>query len=246
MLRLLVLLVWLTAPATAAPEAAREAYMEGRYADAADLAEDGGSASGLILAAQAIQTRLLLEGADAGEARRARRLAERALEREPNSVEALIQIAVSYGMEARASGSAMTYFRGSPRKGREALDRALSLEPANARARAVSGAWHLEVLWRGGEAGERLYGADLETGIAEFEAAMRLGAEAMAGTQFAQLLAVHDETAHRESINHAIAWTLDQPAPSHLDRVAQDRARRLEEVLARGEPLAPIAEPWLN
>ena len=241
-----LLLALAASPAFADIGAARQAYAAGEYDSAAALAGHGGGAEGYVLAAEAISTRLVLEGADAGAARRARRHAEGALAAEPDNVAALVQLAVSYGLEARASSDVSNYFRGSAHKGRQALDRALTLAPGNAQARAVSGAWHLEILWRGGEAGRRIYGADAETGIAEFEAALRLGAAPMAGVQYAALLLALDADAYRDRAEAALDWTRTQAAETAFDRSALERADALRNVMENAEARNALIHGWLG
>lgn len=240
------LILSVAGPALADIGAARQAYASGDYVFAAETAAEIESADAQVLAAEAISTRLVLEGADARAARTARDHAEAALEMEPDSVSALVQLAVSYGLEARASSDFANYFRGSAARGREALDRALTLEPGNAQARAVSGAWHLEILWRGGETAQRLYGANAPDGIADFEAALRLGAAPMAGAQYAALLLALDPAAHRDRAEAALDWTLTQPVETAFDDAAVQRAGALREALDDDKARASLIRDWLG
>ncbi|WP_022698333.1 hypothetical protein [Euryhalocaulis caribicus] len=245
---LLTALLALTAagPALADIGAARQAYASGDYVRAAETAAEIERAEAQVLAAEAISTRLVLEGANARAARTARGHAEAALEMDPDSVSALVQLAVSYGLEARASSDIANYFRGSAARGREALDRAQTLQPNNAQARAVSGAWHLEILWRGGETAQRLYGANAPDGIADFEAALQLGAAPMAGAQYAALLLALDPAAHRDRARATLDWTLAQPVETAFDDAAVQRAGALREALDEDEARAALIRDWLG
>jgi len=223
-----------------------QAYAQGAYAAAAEQADAAGGVEGHVMAARAINTRLVIEGSNAADARRAQRHAEAALDVEPDHVEALIQRAAAVGFEARVSSDLANYFRGSARRVRDSVDQALRLAPGDARARAVSGAWHLELVWRGGDAARSLYGADVQAGLAEFEAALRLGADPMAGVQFAALLVALDAEAHRARALDALDWTLEQPAELHVDEIAHARAAALNDAIDEPERRQALLARWLE
>ena len=92
----------------------------------------------------------------------------------------------------------------------------------------------------------RIYGADAETGIAEFEAALRLGAAPMAGVQYAALLLALDADAYRDRAEAALDWTRTQAAETAFDRSALERADALRNVMENAEARNALIHGWLG
>lgn len=171
-------LVLFAVPAHAEPsEAALRLYADGNYLAAADIADDLETAASLSFASRAFMAACATAPARADVDAwldRAEQTARDALALDGRSVEARLQLALVYGVRGRRATLAQAFTGRYAPRGRRLIDEALALQPRNARAHALLGAWHLEVLRRGGRAGAAAYGASQRRGAAEFERAMAL------------------------------------------------------------------------
>jgi len=169
-----LLVLFFIVGAASAEERAWKAFADGDYLGAAALAESGGGE-------RALAARALIAAAVTGESTdvdgliaRAERNARAALAQGEDAVEARLQLALALGLKGRRAPLAEVLRRGYAREGRALLDAALQRDPESAWAHALDGAWHLEVLRRGGAAGAHFYGASAVRGIAAFDRARAL------------------------------------------------------------------------
>ena len=139
-----------------------------------------GTASGLVLAAEALNAQLLLGLADKKikTAKRAMKLAKAALALEPQNPDAQFQYAIAYGFYGRHVSSFTAWRKNLPKKIRDEIDKAAKLAPADGRVDALKGAWHLNLLYRaGGWDVKKRYGADEATGLANYQTALKTNAD---------------------------------------------------------------------
>lgn len=192
-----VALVLFAAGAARAEERAWDAYADGAYLDAAALAESGDGERALaaraLIAAAVTGASTDIDGLVA----RAERNARAALAQGEDGVEARLQLALALGLKGRRAPLAEVLRRGYAREGRALIDAALVRAPQSPWAHALDGAWHLEVLRRGGRAGARFYGASAAQGIAAFGRARALAPDdAVIAYQFAVALLELDGEGH--------------------------------------------------
>ncbi|MBS0383888.1 MAG: hypothetical protein JSS00_00900 [Proteobacteria bacterium] len=235
----IALLACLTgAPAMAEPpSAALRLYAAGEYVAAADLADGQPSATSRALASRALlaacasansssEIDALLARADAS--------ARQALALDPGSVEALLQLALVYGVEGRRASLAHAFASGYAARGKRLIDQALALDPDSAHAHALLGAWNLEVVRRGGVAGAMLYGARASAGIAEFERARALAPDdILIVLHYAVALLALDPVAHGPRARALIATVAVAHPGDALETLAQQTAERLQAALAQ-------------
>lgn len=159
------------------PGSAVQLYASGNYIAAADAVAQDDDAATLAFASQALMAACVTtndRSQISGWLDRAEESAREALERDPNSVDARMQLALVYGVRGRRANIADAVAHNYAPRGKRMIEEALAIEPNNARAHALLGAWHLEVIRRGGRAGAAAYGARLETGLREFNRARAL------------------------------------------------------------------------
>jgi len=219
-------------------------YRDGAFADAADAGGALGTADGLALAARASNVRAIyLAG---GEQRRAllsdaERFARRALAADRGHVEAALQLVVSLGEQARAMDAFQAFLAGLADESGRLLDGLARKADDNAYYHAVAGAWHGELVRRGGAflAGA-FYGADLDEATRHFERALALApASALIPTEYAkQLLALHGDTARARAL--LAQATASPPKDAQRELVRREAARLLAELdTVAGAPSAP-------
>ncbi len=236
----LCLVFLFAAPARADIEEARQLYAAGAYEDAAKAGEAVGDAQGLSLAAKALLARTLVSETAVSDSELARIEADaaKALTLDKKNVEARLSLAAVLGVKGRRASLGEALTKGYGPKGKRLIDEALALEPDNARAQAMLGGWHLEVLRRAGPAG-RVMGARLEGGEAAFERALALAPRnpALRAHYAVALLALSPERyGVRASALLAEAASLT-PADA-FEAAAREEARRIGALLASDGALA--------
>jgi tetratricopeptide (TPR) repeat protein len=241
----LVLAAWLAlvpGGLAQAQTATQRLYAEGAFLQAAAAGEASSSASGYALAARALLARCMLAGNDQDEMvwiERARRNAESALAREPQSVEARLQLATALGMRAQRLSIPQALREGLAGQGRRLIDEALARAPNDPWANALSGGWHLEVLRRGGPVGAMTMGARLQDGIAAFDRALQLAPNDPAILmQYAGGLLLLDARRHQDLIEALLRRAEVAPARDAFERFAVTQAGDVRLILDTQGPRA--------
>jgi tetratricopeptide (TPR) repeat protein len=230
--RLLVCLAFLMLPSVAAADGLEEAerlYQSGNMLEARRVAQATDSADGYALAAKAAlvdalymapehERETLLEGAADD--------ASRALERQPNHIDALLRLAVALGHLAEGEDLVSAHLKGYGYQGRELLERALALQPENSWANGLLGIWHLQVVYNGGPAlaGE-LYEASEAEGRRLCRRALELDPEATS-IRFgcARSLLELDPEANRAAAIEDLRRVVEAPVDDVADRLLRERA----------------------
>ena len=174
----LVGFVWLFGAGSALAGSAKDVRItleSGSYDLAVEQGSALGTADGLVLAAEALNAKLLLGKADkkTKTAKKAMKLAKAALVLDPTNAEAQLQYALSYGFYGRHVSSFTAWRKNLPKKILTEIDKAIALAPDDGRAQALKGAWHLNLLYRAaGFDVEKRYGASATAGEAHFQTAL--------------------------------------------------------------------------
>jgi tetratricopeptide (TPR) repeat protein len=239
---LLVAALWVLPADAEPPSGALRLYAAGNYLAAADAANDRTSSESLAFAARALLTACVAADPDAPIGAlldRAERYARQALALDPGSVDARLQLALVYGMRGQRASLPGAFARNYAPRGRRLIDQALALAPGDARAYALLGAWHLEILRRGGGAGALVYGADFDEGAAAFERAMHLAPDdPLAPLHYALALIHLDATANAEHAAALLAIATALPPRDAFESHAQQIGAALAETLAQQGPRA--------
>ena len=233
----MVLLVALAmaAPARADLPAAREAYAAGDFARAETLASADPSAEGQALAAGAALALLM---ADRAENRRAvaGRLsthARAAIAADDGLAEAHLRIAAAIGFEGRYTGTFRAFMRRLPQQGKTHIERAMALDGDDPWGPAMLGAWHFEVVRRGGG---RALGASLEDGMGAYSQAIASAPDdPVIAYFFAIALLASGEAAYLDAARAQLARSAGLPPreglDAALDTAISTRARALLRAL---------------
>lgn len=216
---LMVLLVALAMapPAMADLPGAREAYAAGDFARAETLASTDLSAEGQVFAAGAALALLM---ADRAENRRAvaDRLTARAraaIAADDSLAEAHLRLAAGIGFEGRYTGTFRAFMRRLPQQGKTHIERAMTLDGADPWGPAMLGAWHFEVVRRGGG---RALGASLEDGMEAYGQAIASAPDdPVIAYFFAVALLASEEAAYLEAARAQLARSAELPPREGLD-----------------------------
>lgn len=228
----LTLLVVLAAGAGASTlERAEALYHQGALMEAAALARRQGDAEGLSLAAKATLVEATYRAPDDRKVElfeRAAADARQALAREPDNVDAHLQLALALGLMANLSDPLSAHLSGYAAEGRELLERAKALAPDDAWAQGLLGIWHLQVVRHARPAlAEALYGASAEAGVDLCAHAISLAPQAL-GLRYgcAVSLLELDPEAHVAEALRALKEIVDMPVHDAAEAMVQDEARR--------------------
>lgn len=237
-MRVLVAALLVFAGAAHADEAAWTAYVEGDFLEAASLAEtrDGALAARALIAEAVTGNAADIDALIA----RAERNARAALP--TDSVDARLQLALTLGLKGRRASVREALRGGYAREGRTLLDAALARAPYNAWAQALDGAWHLEIVRRGGPVGARFFGASVGEGVSAYERARRLAPDdAAIAYQYAIALLEVDSERYGPRAAALLADAGRCGAGDAFEEAVRREARRVSVVLAERGADAAIA-----
>ena len=158
-------------------ETATKLMADGKFYEAAEMAAAVGDARGLTLAARA----LAIYGYEIAPENEKQELflraivhAEKAVELDPNSSEAALEVSHTLGRYAQTVGVAEALTGGFAEKTRAAMDRAIQLDPTNYRAHLSIGSWNAEIVAAAGFMAKMLYGATEEGSLLSYQKALDL------------------------------------------------------------------------
>ncbi len=173
-------LIFLAADASAQSiDEARSAYADGRFVEAADLAEALETSEGYALAAQSLAVYAHYEASEEEwEAiiERAQRMGEEAVKADSTNPDAHYQSAHAVGRYAQRVGAWTALRQGLAGKIRDLLEATLAIDPDYVDANLALGGWHADIDAEGFMA-RRMYGGKKEEAVRLFERALELAPE---------------------------------------------------------------------
>ena len=209
-------------------EAARSAQDEGRYVEAAELAEVLGTSDGYALAAESLAIHgYYIAGESGREAlfTRAMALAEKAVSADPSNPEARFQAAHAMGRYAQTIGPAKAIGSGYVTKIRNSLEEALTLEPEMAAAHLSLATWHAEAIAGAGIVARLTYGASRKRALSHYEEALRLAPdETVVYVEYANGLLQLNRKKYRKRARDLLERAIETPPKDAFDRLLHERA----------------------
>ena len=208
---------------------ARSTFDEGRYLQAAELAEELATVDGLALAAEALAVYghyVAPEDERLAVLERANQLAEQAVELDPTHAEARFQLAHAMARYAQHIGPVKALRQGFVGRSRESIEAILELDPDMPEARLSLASWHADVVAGAGRLlGRTLYGATRDAAIENYERTLELApGEKIAYYEFGRALAAMGRR-HRDRARELLARAVELPARNHFDGLIHERAR---------------------
>ena len=209
-------------------EAARAAFSEGEYVEAADVGESLGTSEGHALAAEAlaIYAHYLAEKEDkALLLQRAMRSAERAIELDPGSAEAHLQSAHAVGRYSQLFAPMKAMREGYPKQVRASIERAVELDPGLFGAHLSLASWHAEAIGKGGMMARALLGANRKTALAHFEQAMALAPDKnVVLIEYASGLLMLERRKGRSEARDLLVRAIELPPQDAFERILHQQA----------------------
>ena len=227
--RLIIVFAFLPASAAAESiEAARAAFSAGEYVEAADLGEALGTASGHALAAEALAIYahyVAEEEAKAPLLQRAMRSAETAVELDPDSAEAHLQLAHATGRYSQLFAPMKAMQEGYPKSVRASIERAVELDPGHFGAHLSLASWHAEAISKGGMMARALLGANKKTALTHFEQAMALAPDRnIVLIEYAAGLLMLERRKGRSRARDMLVRGIELPPQDAFQRILRDLA----------------------
>ncbi|MEP0068805.1 hypothetical protein [Pyruvatibacter sp.] len=211
---------------------ALDLYDAGSYTKAAKAGLREQTAAGDALAARAFlaAARTGSRGNRGQLVAEAQEAASSAITRDPAYIEGHMQLAVALGYQGRALGDYIAHQQGLATKARDAIDTALSLEPDNAWARALSGTWHLEIVKGAGPLlASALYDANRAGGLADIRAAVETqDVSIIVLHQCALQLLAHNADTFGQEAERILIAARNMPAQNAFERFT---ARQIDRLL---------------
>ena len=211
------------------PGKVSEAWLEGRFLDAARMGEGLGTSDGLALAAQSLSAHAHYIAKDSEKRpllERAIQLAEKSVLLDPANAEAHLQLAGAIGRHAQAIGAFKAVGQGLAEKIRESTEKALEADPEMALAYISLGRWNAEIIGAAGSLMARiLYGARKKDAIAAFERALELAPDdKVVLLEYALGMLALDRIKHREKARGLLLRLIELPASNAYEQLVHKQA----------------------
>ncbi len=208
--------------------AARTAYAEGRFLEAADLAQAVGTSAGYALATDCVAKHgFHLAADDEKEAlyERAMRLAEEAVRLDADNPEAYLQTAHALGRYSEGLGPMKALRGGYPGQVRKALERALELDPDMVGAEVSLGGWHATIVGGAGGLMARMLGATRKRAVQHFDRGLVLAPDLKeAYFEYANGLLTINRKRDREQARKLLAQGIEIPPKDAFERILHNKA----------------------
>ena len=223
--------------------AAHNAFAEGRFVEATELAENLKTSEGYAFAAQSLAIHAYHLAKDDEKQTllgHAAQLAEQAVQLDPSNPEAYLQLAHALGRYTQTVALTVALNEGYPEKVREALEEAIRMEPDMAAAHFSLGSWHAEARHRGGVMAGILYGASKKKALAHFERALELApSDKLALFQYAHGLLLLGRDSNYEQARDLLTRAVKVPSKDAYKRIIHKLAVELLEDLEAHPPAPP-------
>ena len=209
-------------------EEARAEYAEGRFMEAADLAQVLDTSEGYALAANSLAIYgyyIAPESEKEGLFRRAIQLARQAIRLDAANPKAHLQLAHTMGRHAQVIGIMKAVSEGYAGQVRDAIQETLRLAPDMAAAHLSFGAWHVGAVSKGGFFAGLLYGANKEDALTYFERALALAPqEKVVLIEYAIGLLSLDFIGNRRQARDLLERAISLPQKDAHDRIIHRKA----------------------
>ena len=232
---LIAMIIFVSPVAMADDETHLIAFTEGRYDDAASVADLSSTPDSLAFAARS----RLAEAMSASDfippaelISEAELLARTALEDDPQHIEARLQLAIALSLKTRPMSNRQAMRAGYGEEAKELVESVLEDDPSNTYAHGFLSVWHVEVRRRGGAIGASVMGASVKKARRHYQAAIAMSPDdASVHWQYARALAALNAKKFRAEIDTALDAAITSDTDSSLEGVMQARAEILQSSL---------------
>jgi tetratricopeptide (TPR) repeat protein len=212
-------------------EQARTLADTGDFQKASEVAAALGDSEGLAFAAASLAV-FAYEIAEESDSQKlflmAIRYAEMAVELDPTSSEAYLQLAHTLGRYAQTLGTLTALSEGYAEQIRSAIDTAIELDPKNYRAYLSLGAWHSEIIHAGFMAW-LIYGGDEDESLEAYSMALGIAPEDNnVHFQYAVGLLKLDDSNLEQALRH-LTTAAELPVSDAYGEIVREKAKQMLE-----------------
>lgn len=235
-MRCLIALLLMATPAAMAEDNAYQiAFTEGRYDDAAALAQIEPTADGLAFTARSTLADAMSSpdyNPPSDLLDHAEQLARMALEQDPAHLEARLQLSIALSLKSRTLSIREIRRSGYGDESKALVETVLRDDPNNIYAHGFFAVWNLEVRRRGGAIGASMMGASVKKARRHYQTAIALSPDdASLHWQYARALAALNAKKYRNEIEAALLAAHQCSVDTSLEQVMQERAALLMSAL---------------
>jgi len=225
----------LLAPGAFAQDASQLAnFNEGRYELAVSQDRAPDTADVLAFKARSVLASGICDDGQPSNAllNKAERFARQALLKDPDHIEAQLQLAITLSLKARPLTNRQIMKTGFGDEARSLAKRVLKQDDRNAYAHGFMAVWHIEVVRRGGAIGSRMMGASVKKAHAHYDIARTESPkDAALHWQYARALTALNAKKYRREIETALSAATTVPLETHVEAVMGERAQTLQHLL---------------
>ena len=225
---LMGLMLWAGVAQADALAEARLAYADGRFLEAAELAEAAGTSEGYALATDCVAKHgFYLAADDEKEAlyERAMRLAEEAVRLDADNPEAYLQTAHAVGRYSEGLGPVAALRGGYPGQVRKALETALELDPDMVGAEVSLGGWHAAIVGGAGGLMARMLGATRKRAVQHYDRGLELAPNLKeAYFEYANGLLTINRKRDRDQARKLLAQGIEISPKDAFERILHEKA----------------------
>ena len=231
-------------------ETVRGSLTAGNYEHAIVEGQLLGDTDGLLLAAEALNTRILIGSSEdeKKDAKQAMKIAERILTTDPDNKNAKLLYAISYGFYGRSMSPLSAWRKKMPQKIQAKIEEAVAANPTDPNSYALYGGWHMAVAAKAGtKRAKKMFGATAAEGITYFEQA--LGAapdDMMINGNYVMMLYASDADRHDTKVRKILTHIQGLKANDDAERQVQSLAKSLEDNLDQPKRAKNIAKKFLG
>lgn len=214
----------------AAADPVEQAFVSGRYLEAANLAELEGGADNFARAARALLADAVSSGSPVpGRLNEAEALARRALALDGDHLEGRLQLAIALSLKSRSMSIRETLDSGYGGLSRDLAEGVIADDPDNVYAHGFLAVWNIEVVRRGGSFGSAFMGASTRKARRHYREAMASGeADPSLHWQYARALAALNARKYHDDILICLDRAATGRADTALARLMQARAQSFQ------------------
>lgn len=231
-------------------ETVRGSLTSGEYDLAIAEGQLRGDTDGLLLAAEALNTKILIGRSDneKADAKQAMAIAETILEMDPDNKNAKLLYAISYGFYGRAMSPISAWRKKMPQKIRAKIEEALAANPADANSYALYGGWHMAVAAKAGtKRARKMFGATADEGKVYFERALEVAPDdLMINGNFVMMLYASDGDENEDQVRAMLKHIQSVAAQNEAEKHVQALARSLEANLDQPRKAKTVAKDFLG
>jgi tetratricopeptide (TPR) repeat protein len=229
---------------------ARGALTSGEYDIAFAQAQLLGDTQGLLLAAEALNTKILLGQSEdeKNDAKQAMAIGEQILATDPFNKDAKLLYAISYGFYGRSMSPLSAWRKKMPQKIRAKIDEAVAANPGDPNSYALYGGWHMAVAAKAGtKRAKKMFNATSEEGITYFKQAIAVAPDdLMINTNYLMMLYASDAERHDEQVRKMLTHVQGVETKTAAEQQVQLLAKTLEANLGEPKKARKIAKKFLG